>query len=289
MTGPIETVGPLVAALIYSLSTFLLRRATLAGVAYRTQLVWTGFAFGVTGIPAVLLAGLPEPGTWIPALLAGSSIGAGQFLTVLAVNRGDASVQTPLMGTKVIWVILISSVAFGIAAPARTWIAALLAAAAVLAIGFSRAARAHASLPAVLAALGSALTFAAFDSIVASGRYGGLLSGFFGMSVMSAGVSVTLVAALAFPRPDRPEPGAMRTLAVASVLLGIQFALQIGVVAAFGRAAEANIIYSTRGLWSVLLAWIIAHRADVNRPPSGVFVQRLIGSALLVVAVVLVI
>ncbi len=285
----IEVAGPLVAAVIYSLSTFLLRSATLNGVSYRSQLVWTALGIGITGIPPLIIAGPPLPGTWMPAILGGLGIGLGQFLTVLSLTKGDASVQTPLMGTKVIWVVLIGWLGFGISAPPSTWIAAVLAAAAVIVIGFTRASRAHASLPAIGAALASAVSFAFFDSIVASGRYGGLVSGFFGLSIIVAGASTAAVALAAFPRPAAPDRRGASLLAVASFLIFVQFAIQVGVVAWFGRAAEANVLYSSRGLWSVVFAWILVRRDDDLRPPPGVYLQRLLGAGLLVAAVVLVI
>lgn len=285
MNQVLQTAGPLSAALLYSVSTYLLRRAALAGTSYRMQLIWTGVGIGLTGVPVLLIVGFPLAAAWIPALVAGASFGAGQFLTVVAVNKGDASIQTPLMGTKVIWVIVVGMVLFGQVSPGRTWLAALLAAAAVFAVGFTRSARSHASSGAIAAALGASASFAVFDSMVASGRYGGLLSGFFAMSVMSAGGFTAGVAALT-TRRDEVRETASPVLVAATILLSLQFALQVGVIAAFGQAPEANILYATRGLWSVALAWLIAQN-DV-RPPRTVFVQRMVGAALLIVAVVLI-
>jgi hypothetical protein len=65
----------------------------------------------------------------------------------------------------------------------------------------------------------------------------------------------------------------------------------VSALAVFGKATNANIIYASRGLLSVLLVWMIGHwfqNAEQHLGPK-VMRWRLIGTLLMMSAIVLVI
>jgi steroid 5-alpha reductase family enzyme len=60
-------------------------------------------------------------------------------------------------------------------------------------------------------------------------------------------------------------------------------------LAKFGDAPRINIVYALRGLWGVLLAWLLARTLGTNEATAGrtVMLRRLFGAILLTVAVLL--
>lgn len=96
----------------------------------------------------------------------------------------------------------------------------------------------------------------------------------------------------AFSAPLRClSPAAWAWLLPGAVLLALQAASLGWTLGVHGRATAANILYSTRGLWSVLAvglfgAWL--GTAGERRLPRAVFRLRLVGASLMLAAVGLV-
>ena len=85
---------------------------------------------------------------------------------------------------------------------------------------------------------------------------------------------------------------AWRWLAPGSVLLAIQAAGMAYTLGAHGRATVVNILYSTRGLWSVLAIGLLGAWLGTDgeqKLPGAVFGRRLFGAGLMFAAVALVI
>jgi hypothetical protein len=61
-------------------------------------------------------------------------------------------------------------------------------------------------------------------------------------------------------------------------------------VAAKGHAASINVVYSSRGLWSVLLVWWLGHwvQSREQRLERHVLTARLAGATVMIGAIVLV-
>jgi hypothetical protein len=61
-------------------------------------------------------------------------------------------------------------------------------------------------------------------------------------------------------------------------------------IARFGDATAINIVYSSRGLWSVLAVWLFAGRIGIGERGLGAATlrRRLAGATLMMVAIVLV-
>ena len=65
---------------------------------------------------------------------------------------------------------------------------------------------------------------------------------------------------------------------------------RICAISLFGKATEVNVIYSTRGLWSVVAVWWIGHwfKNREQHLPRAVLLRRLAGAILLTAAVAMV-
>ncbi len=319
------TLMPLGSALGYVVAVLLVKRASAHGVGlWRTAFV-SNLAMGLCFAPLWALGGAePEfARLWQPLAFAALFF-AGQVFTFAAL-AGDVSLATPVLGLKIIFVAGASAWLLDDAVRPAWWIAAVLATVAVgllqstprgtpatATAGGARAAsgtrtraaegagdprpggaggRQTAGRTIVYAAL-AALAFAFSDVLVqrfvpawGAGRF--LPLGFGCVAFFSLGL-IPL-----FQAPLRRVPSAAwRWLAPGSILLALQAASMAYTLGTHGRATVANILYSTRGLWSVLAVGLLGAwlgTADEQKLPRAIFRRRLLGSGLLLAAVALVI
>jgi hypothetical protein len=88
----------------------------------------------------------------------------------------------------------------------------------------------------------------------------------------------------AIPRPAWPW------LLAGTAVMAAQSVLFVSTVAHWGQAAATNVVYSSRGLWSVVLVWLFGHWVKSREQHLGrdVLVGRLAGAVLMMSAIVLV-
>ena len=81
-----------------------------------------------------------------------------------------------------------------------------------------------------------------------------------------------------------------RWLLGGTVVIGIQSTIFVSLVAAKGHAASINVVYSSRGLWSVLLVWWLGHwvHSREQHLDGGVLLWRLAGAMTMILAIALV-
>jgi hypothetical protein len=70
--------------------------------------------------------------------------------------------------------------------------------------------------------------------------------------------------------------------------IGLQGLLLIGTLGLFGDATAVNIVYSTRGVWSVVVVWLVGRQLGAMEVglEGSVLGWRLAGAALMCAAVV---
>ena len=104
---------------------------------------------------------------------------------------------------------------------------------------------------------------------------------------------VGLYSLMLLPLCDRPKAliGQMkwRSLLFGSCLVAIQASFLVYSISRFGDAARVNVVYSLRGLWGVVFAWMFARYfgGKERSVPQKTMVLRLIGACLLVVSVII--
>jgi drug/metabolite transporter (DMT)-like permease len=108
-----------------------------------------------------------------------------------------------------------------------------------------------------------------------------------------ASVCAALLSLVFIPLADRPvdlkRMHVVRPLAIGALLMAIQaigMTLTLGV---FGDATRVNIVYSMRGLWGVLLTWILASRLSQSGSATShrTMALRLTGAALIGLSVII--
>lgn len=284
---------PLAAAVLYAAAALCLKIALGRGVTTWSVLFFSNLVLGCIFAP-LLLAGSSgwNPGAAGWAVAAGVLFFLGQVGTFRSLQSGDVSVATPALAAKVVFLALLSLLVPGNRPDPDLWLAVGLTMAGVILLHRGPKVSASRPLTTLSWALFAALSFAAADIVV---QVGAPVAGFtLFMPVMFGSVAV-LSLPLLWPHILRPPrrreaPGARRWLAVGVLLLGLQATGMASAIGLFGDATAANVVYSSRGLWSLLLLAVVARRLSISDSvfDRRTFVVRVIGCILIIIAVVLV-
>ncbi|MCH6258522.1 EamA family transporter [Puniceicoccaceae bacterium K14] len=281
---------PLANGLVYTIGTLFLKRATNAGVGpWRTTFV-SNLLHGLLALPLWFIGPpLSSPLQLLIPLLISLSFFGGQLLTCVAIHRGAVSVVTPVMGVKPVFVAFIAIYALGTSLSAYVWAAAGLSAIAVFLLKGKSEAERQRILASIFWGGSASLLYAVYDVMLQ--KYGGdlgfenMMSAVFAFNALWSFALIPL-----FRSPVSLVPKKIwYSLAAGGTLVGLQ-AISMGwVLTKFGRVTEVNIIYSSRGIWSVLIVWILGHWfANREREAGrGEMTRRLLGALIMIAAIFL--
>lgn len=292
MSVPVHLLFPLASSIAYVFAMLFFKRSTDWGVGvWRTAFVSNvviGFAFA----PFWLLGGYHQPAAllWQPLLVALLFL-SGQIFTFLSLHYGDVSVGTPVMGLKIVLVALGSALLLPDPIPLKWWISAFLSTLAIILLSRGESRPRHAVGRTVLTASLAAASFALFDVLVQKwspvwgvGRFLPLTCGT--VALLSFG----FIPFFHGPLRSIPLP-AWRWLGRGSLLLALQSAMFVYAVGAFGDATVMNIVYSSRGLWSVVSVWLVGHwfANEEHALAPAILRSRLTGAVMILAAITLVV
>ena len=286
-------VLPSIAALLYAVGALVLKRSSQLGVGlWRTTFVANLIVAALFSL-LWLLGGKPVQwhDLWQPGIIA-LCLFFGQTLQFLALERGDVSVAVPVFGVKVVLVALLTPLLTGDGVGVKLWIAALLSVVGISLLNRKDAGKGPQNLGITLLAGGAgAVCFALFDVLVQrwgpAWGVGRLLPCIFWINAL---LSFLLI--FRFSAPLRAiSREAWPWLTMGSALLGTQSILFVSTLALYGKATSANVVYSSRGLLSVVLVWLIGHwfANSEQHLSAKVLRWRMAGALLMMSAIVLVV
>jgi uncharacterized membrane protein len=281
---------PLIAAFFYALSSVFVKRGLRDGATMNQAFHINNIAVAVIFLPLAFLESQPiNWNLWYWPVLTGIGFFFGGWLTFIAIQRGDVSLVTPLLGTKVVFV-AIGSVVFATQSLSLTlWAAALLTSVGIFLIGFRdvRGVR-HASFTAFIT-LASASLFGLCDVMLTAwaSRFAPLTF----LTISSLVVGLLTFVVWNFQGRDKilPAPGPRGWTVAGAVIVAGQ-AIMIGLALGFfNDATGINVVYASRGLWAVVLVyWFGKMLGNNERALSGQhFGWRFLGTTLVTVAVVM--
>ena len=257
--------------------------------------------FIVAGVNTFLL---PLGGTfhaellWEP-LTIGALLVGGQSMQFLALDRGDVSVAVPVFGLKVVLVAFFTTLIIHEPVAWELWVAAVLSVAAVVCLNRRDTDKPSRNIGITLLAGGAgSVCFALFDVLMQkwtrdwSGPDGASGAGRMIPLVFYSGAVLSFALIPFFKEPLSGIPrSAWPWLSSGSVLLGTQSALFICSFAVFGAATRANVLYNSRGLFSVLAVWFIGHwfANDEKNVGARIIRWRFAGALLMLAAIALVV
>lgn len=283
---------PLIAALLYPLASLLLKRAMQLGVSALACQAIFAFSLALVSLPLLgLIDSFPEVSRWGWVALSTLFLVVAQWVTILAVRAGDVSVQTPLMGSKLVMVALLAS-AFGVDRLGWLgWLGVLIAVPSIFVITGGNLSAWRRSRLTVVLALTACAMFAVSDVVSAAKATAlGVASFVFLQGLMHVPFGLALTP-IGLRQSSNAQPAAWWFALGGGFALGLQ-SLCIGwALCRYANATEANMIYSTRGLWGVLLVFAIGHwfgNTEAREAAPGVLRARLTGAIMLIVAVGLV-
>lgn len=284
-------IFPLSAAICYSSAALFLKAAERRGTSILTLNLVTN---GATALAFMLIFFRPEPGTrlaWGPICALGLSFVLGQLFTLLSFAKGEVSVATPALGTKVLMVAILAHATGLQQVRGSTWIAAvLMVIGLVLLVGRPKVEGRRTAIYGVTFALAAAFTFAVFDVLVQ--RFSPLVG--FG-NFVPPGLTVAFVLSIPLLRVQRGRPHgvpreARKLLAFGTALIVGQALLFIWSIGNYGDAPNMNVVYASRAVWSVLVVsflsrWLAEVETFADR---GAFGRRLGAAAIMTLGVILV-
>lgn len=224
-------------------------------------------------------------------VLCGTGFFLGQVFTFLAIRWGDVSVQAPVMGTKVVFVATFSVLLQAGPVPLSWWIGALLTTVAIFLLSYTNVENRRGTMIALVLSLISSSCFGAVD-VVLQREAAGFGSPHAYIVLMMATCALLSLGLIPFFRGRLSDMnaqawkwGLLGTTIIAVQSLGIALAISL-----YGRATAVNILYSSRGLWSIVLVWAVGSWFASRESEVGtkIMMRRLAGSLLLCVAIVLV-
>lgn len=283
---------PCAAGILYTVSQFWLKRAFELGVGPWRSAFIANWASALIFLPSAFVwrDGLFVTG-WGPAIGAAAALFGGQLLAFLAIERGDVSVVAPMMGTKVLGVVLLSVLFFGQGFGRDVWIAAILTTMAIAMLQWGPPHDRHRILRTVLLSAAAAMSFALCDVIIQRWcRDAGFFVYGAKLYMLCALFSFGLIPFFrgrlhAIPR----ESFGLLGMGVAA--LCVQGFLMYAAIGYFQDAAGSNIVYNLRGVWSIVLIWFLARHFHTDEGFAGpaVMVRRFVGAALMVASVALIV
>jgi drug/metabolite transporter (DMT)-like permease len=291
MTRPLlATILPLLSALGYAFAALMLKRATERGAGPWRITFITNWVAATVFTPWWFAPHLPF--TWsnlFHAVVCGTAFFIGQIFTFLALSRGDVSVATPVLGTKVIFVAIFGIAWAGEKLGPAMWLAALLTAVATLLLGGRSSNQAHHFGRSLFYGFSAAASFALTDVLqqrwVQQWGFGPFAATMF---LTIAVYSIGLIPFFRAPLRELVSTSWKWALA-GGATLSLQATGMAYSIATFREVTTTNILYNTRGIWSVVLVWVIGHWFDnVEREQgSSIMLRRMFAAALLLVAVLL--
>lgn len=290
MELPLYLLFPLSSSLLYVAGILFIKQCSALGVgAWRTSFV-SNLATALFFVPVLGFGGQWQPPAdwWQPAVVALLFIG-GQTFTFIALQKGDVSVATPVLGMKTVMVALFVTGVIGDAVPLKLWISAGLSAAGIAMLNQKEQGRHHHVLSTILLSGCAAASFALFDVLVQKfsprwgvGRF--LPATFLFVSVFSFAFMPF------FHGPLRAIPAATwRPLGLGAMFLGLQGLVLICAIGHFGHATSINVVYGARALWSVLAVWLVGTWFDNEERHLSprILRWRVAGAACMLAAIVL--
>lgn len=276
---------------MYTISALLAKRGLELGAGTFRSLIYSNWVMALFFTPYPMLAGAP---LGIEELKSGGMLGVLFFLAqsccFIALRSGDASMVTPVMGSKSVFVAIflfilnLSPTPLG---PA-TWLAAILAAIAVALIGWPR----QGAKPSIMG-LGFALaTAAGFGLVDAMVPYFSHRSDPFNV-LFSMFATVGLLSFLLIPFSQGKflafRGRADRWMWASCFPMGAQAVLMSLAIGFHHVPTEANIFYSCRGLWAILLVAWLGKKMGLQEGiiPRATQIRRLLGASLLLAGIYL--
>jgi drug/metabolite transporter (DMT)-like permease len=279
------------AAIVFALAALVFKRAYAEGAGIAHAFVINNLILGTVFLPMMWLDPSPIPWSlWYMPVLTGLSFLIGHLLNVVSIKAGDVSVVTPLLGAKVVFVGLLGWALFGVELTSTQWVASALATGGVLVLGRSGHGRSLHATRSIFLALSCAGAFAMTDVLIqAWGKQFGVFH-FLPLQFAALGLLSSLTLPYFGIRSLKAPTKVWRWIVLAACLTALQGILVTTAIAIWKDASGVNVVYATRGLWTIAFIWVVGHwfkNTERQTAGSRIMAMRLAGALMILSAVVL--
>lgn len=282
---------PFAAGFVYALAALTTKRAIQEGAGITRILFVTHWIAFILLLPLLATGSeVIDWGRWWSPFITAVFEFIGAVLIIISIRTGAISIQTPLMGTKVLFVATFTLFLVPGPIPIQWWIGAFLTFFGVLTLGLPDVLNRLASLKSMFFTLASAAFFALTDVLieVESPKFGKsafLLTFMFFLALF-------VLALVPFFTKDITKTPAKtwKWLFAAGFFTALQLVALIYTICFFGEATVVNILYASRGFWCILLIWFVGHWFGNAEKNAGikVMLRRFLGATLLFAAIVVI-
>jgi drug/metabolite transporter (DMT)-like permease len=284
-------------AFVYTIGAVCSKRAFASGATVWQVNFAANMAMSILYLPFWLGADFSK--VWLEgykAVIAAGAFFLGQLFTFAALRKGDVSVATPLLGAKVLFVALVSSVLFGQYLEGKWWFAAAICTCGIFLVtgsqrgpeGWTR----HSGSTAIYS-LTAAIAYALTDTIIQQWSTAmGVVTFVAAMfSVVGILTCALYVPAVGLRKLVVSPVASRKALILGTLLLGAQNLVMAFAIGFSSHATAVNIVYSSRSVLSVALAWAMARwlGSQEAKLPRSVLLLRLAGALLLAGAILIVV
>lgn len=253
--------GPLLAGIMYAFATMALKRAFECGARGMHSLVLSAVADLLVIGPLFLYS--DEPWQWSgieKPLLVSLFLFFGAVFVLWAIRISDVTVQAPLMGSKILFVAGLAAL-FGIGkVESIWWIAAGMASLAVFMLGLSYGGKRPTHWLGGAACTVAACALFALEDVWSQQWAPGFGSYNF-LVVVVSGYAISSLALMGFVRGTWRglSREAWLWLIGGTAVMALQNVIYSLPIVLGGQATVVNILYSSRGLWSIVFVWFMGH------------------------------
>lgn len=293
MHSNIVQIIPLVAAFIYTLSALITKKASESGLGFARLLFLTNVFRLLVALPILFFAPpiFDWSLIWAPCV-AGVAAFLGTLFVLAAIRLGAVSIQTPLTGAEVLFVSIFSYFMLESEVTPALAIGAVLTCLAILTLGLPSLLKGHVTPAPIIYTLISCMLFGYSNVVTAK-----VASDFGHWSFLSMlSITMFLVNVVLIPFFKKPlnktPPKALKLGYIGAFVFTVAEVMFLMGLAYFGKheSIEMNIVFSSRGLWSVFAVYFVGHWFGNKEKESGLFIMgsRLAGTLMFSIAIYLI-
>jgi len=276
------------AGAFYALSALLCKRGLELGAGTIRSLIFSNWIMALFFIPFPFIEGdVPALKDIQTGILLGSIFFISQATCFFALEKGDASMITPIMGSKSIFVASFVFFFDLTGTPStETWIATALAAIAVCLIAWPK----NGIKPSYLAISLGLLTAAGFgltDALVPELAQKSSPAHVIFSMFWTVGLSSFILLPFVQGKFTRFNKRSDKWMFLSCIPMGLQAVLMSVAIGFHEVPAEANVFYACRGIWAIILTAWLGEKIGLFESQIGkaVLSRRLLGASLLIIGI----
>ncbi len=283
---------PFFAAILYCGSVTLVKSVSQSGTLSGTSmLVMNNLLSGIVFIPAIFFeAEFPSISIIWQPLIASVFCAIGNIATFICAEKGEVSLMTPIMGIKILIVIMLARVILDIELPHTITIAGAMCCVAVFIMGYTKNSLRSPKLGLTISlAMLACASYAACDIFIQ--KYAPNFTSNAMLSLTSIAMPLSIIPLLPnFVREVKKSDRKTLTLGAGSAALMIleMYLMFLSISGEVG-ASLCNILYNTRGLISIVMIYFLGkHFVFLKELSSASAIRRCIGALMIMLAVFIV-